>query len=587
MRSRRFWSYIHRYRRSYLTGYAAGLVSIAMSQLSPWVLKFAIDGIGRGVAPARLASYAGILVLLAIGDAAASYMLRVQIIGAAYRIETDLRSDFFAHLERLDLRFFQTHRTGDLMARATNDIRAVQRFAGFGLMRSVYTAVMLVASVAFMLTISLPLTIWAMVILPLVVVLFLSLGRQIHRRFDDVQAQFSALSTRVQESLSGIRVVKAFADEEAEAARFSEETDAVAAANLRLARIQGALWPAIGLVLGVAAVVLLWQGGDEVIRGRITLGQMVQFSYYLTRLSGPMVALGWVTSLWQQGRASMNRLDEIFGTTPQIKDSRDPITLTAVRGEIEFRSVTVAFDGPPVLRDVSLVVPAGQTVAIVGPTGSGKTTLVELIPRLFDPAQGQVLLDGHDVRQIALPSLRGAVALVPQETFLFSDTIEENIGFGLDGAVSGDGYRVAQAAEISQIAGDIKDFPARYDTIVGERGVTLSGGQRQRTAIARAVIRDPRVLILDDALSSVDTQTERAILDRLRGFMAARTSLLISHRISTIRHADRIVVLDQGRIVEQGSHDALLTQNGLYAELYEKQLIREALEAEDVPGVPP
>jgi len=587
MRSRRFWSYIQRYRRAYLIGYGAGLVSIAMSQLSPWVLKFAIDGIGRGIAPARLASYAGILVLLAIADAGASYMLRMQIIGAAYRIETDLRSDFFAHLEQLDLRFFQTHRTGDLMARATNDIRAVQRFAGFGLMRSVYTAVMLVASVAFMLTISLTLTIWTMVILPLVVVLFLSLGRQIHRRFDDVQAQFSALSTRVQESLSGIRVVKAFADEQAEAVRFQEETEAVVIANLRLARIQGALWPAIGLIIGAASVVLLWQGGDEVIRGRITLGQMVQFSYYLTRLSGPMIALGWVTSLWQQGRASMNRLDEIFGTTPQVKDSRDPITLTAVRGEIEFRHVTVAFDGPPVLRDISLVIPAGQTVAIVGPTGSGKSTLVELIPRLFDPRQGQVLLDGRDVRQIALASLRGAVALVPQDTFLFSDTIEENIGFGLDGAASGDGSRVAQAAEISQIAGDIEDFPARYGTVLGERGVTLSGGQRQRTAIARAVIRDPRILILDDALSSVDTQTERAILDRLRGFMAARTSLLISHRISTVRHADRIVLLDQGCIAEQGSHEALLAQNGLYAELYEKQLIREALEAEDVPGGPP
>jgi len=587
MRSRRFWSYIQRYRRAYLIGYGAGLVSIAMSQLSPWVLKFAIDGIGRGIAPARLASYAGILVLLAIADAGASYMLRMQIIGAAYRIETDLRSDFFAHLEQLDLRFFQTHRTGDLMARATNDIRAVQRFAGFGLMRSVYTAVMLVASVAFMLTISLTLTIWTMVILPLVVVLFLSLGRQIHRRFDDVQAQFSALSTRVQESLSGIRVVKAFADEQAEAVRFQEETEAVVIANLRLARIQGALWPAIGLIIGAASVVLLWQGGDEVIRGRITLGQMVQFSYYLTRLSGPMIALGWVTSLWQQGRASMNRLDEIFGTTPQVKDSRDPITLTAVRGEIEFRHVTVAFDGPPVLRDISLVIPAGQTVAIVGPTGSGKSTLVELIPRLFDPRQGQVLLDGRDVRQIALASLRGAVALVPQDTFLFSDTIEENIGFGLDGAASGDGSRVAQAAEISQIAGDIEDFPARYGTVLGERVVTLSGGQRQRTAIARAVIRDPRILILDDALSSVDTQTERAILDRLRGFMAARTSLLISHRISTVRHADRIVLLDQGCIAEQGSHEALLAQNGLYAELYEKQLIREALEAEDVPGGPP
>ncbi len=607
MRSRRFWSYIHRHWRAYLIGYGAGVLAIGMAQLSPWVLKLAVDGIRRGVPQTRLATYAGVLVLLGLAEAASNYVMRTQILGAALRIEAEIRRDYFAHLQRMHLRFFQRASTGDLMARGVNDIRAVQRFAGVGLMRSVYTSVMIVTSVAFMLSISVPLTLWMMAILPMVTLLFIALGHEIHRRFDRVQAQFSELSTRAQESFSGIRIIKAFAREEAESARFREESERVVDANLGLARIQGALWPAIGLILGVASVVLLWQGGDAVIHGRMTLGQMVQFSYYLTRLSFPMIALGWVTNLWQQGRASMHRLDEIFMTQPEIREPRDPVVLRDVRGEIEFRNVSVAFDGVPVLRNISLVIPAGRTVAIVGPTGSGKSTLVQLIARLYDPTEGQVLVDGHDVRRLQLASLRRAIAIVPQETFLFSDTVHENIAFGSSDDLShpdglpaplgpagaprqgmpGQGAsprHVADAAEISQIALDVEDFPRKYATVVGERGVTLSGGQKQRTALARAVIRDPRILILDDALSSVDTHTEQEILQRLRGIVASRTSILISHRISTIRDADWIVVLAAGRIVEQGTHDGLLAFGGLYADLYEKQLIREALEAEDAPG---
>ncbi len=588
MRSRRFWRYVHRHRRAYLVGYAAAAVSIAMAQLSPWALRLAVDGIGRHVPPARLAAYAGALVALGLLEALSSYAMRTRILGAAQQIEAEIRRDYFAHLQRMHLGFFQEIRTGDLMARAVNDIRAIQRFAGVGLMRSVHTTVTIVASVAFMLSIDVRLTLWTTLILPLVTLLFVVLGREIHRRFDAVQAQFSALSTRAQESLSGIRVVKAFAREEAERARFREESEKVVATNLRLARIQGALWPAIGLILGLASVVLLWQGGDAVIRGRITLGQMVQFSYYLTRLSFPMIALGWVTNLWQQGRASMDRLDEILGRPPAIRDSRDPVLLPDVRGEIEFRHVSMALGGTFVLRDITLLIPAGRTVAIVGPTGAGKSTLVQLIPRLYDPTEGQVLVDGHDVRQIRLAQLRRAIALVPQETFLFSDTLHENIAFGAAGdpaspaSPDSDG-RVLAAAEISQISVDAAEFPRGYGTIVGERGVTLSGGQRQRTAIARALMRDPRILILDDALSSVDTHTEQQILGRLRAVTASRTSLLISHRISTVRDADWIVVLDGGRIAEQGTHQDLLARGGLYADLYEKQLLREALEAEDAP----
>ncbi len=581
LHSRRFWSYVHRQRRAYLIGYGAALASIVVAQLSPWVLKFAIDAVRHPAPMSRLAEYAAALVVLALAEGGVSYVMRTQILGAAMRIEAELRRDYFAHLQRLHMGFFLTVRTGDLMARAVNDIRAVQRFAGVGLMRSVHTIVMLLVSIAFMLSISARLTVAVMVILPLVTLLFLALGRTIHRRFDMVQAQFSALSTAAQENFSGIRVVKAFAQEDAERARFGNENEKVVQTNLQLARVQGALWPAIGLILGVAAVVLLWQGGGEVVRGRITLGQMVQFSYYLSRLSFPMIAIGWVTNLWQQGRASMERLDEIFNTPPKIRDSRDPLILQDVRGEIEFRNVTVAYENSPVLRNISLKIPAGRTVAIVGPTGTGKSTLVHLIPRLFDPTDGQVLVDGYDVRRVSLESLRRAIGFVPQETFLFSDTLEENIALGVESA---DGHRVLEAAELSRIAEDVQEFPHQYATRVGERGVTLSGGQKQRTAIARAVIRDPRILVLDDALSSVDAHTEREILERLRSVLASRTSILISHRISTVRDADWIVVLSEGRITEQGTHASLLAHGGLYAELYEKQLLREALEEEDLPG---
>jgi ATP-binding cassette, subfamily B, multidrug efflux pump len=576
MRSRRFWAYVRRYRRAYLAGYAGALVSIAMAQSSPWVLRLAIDGI-RQHAGGTLALYAAGLVGLAAAEAAATYVMRWSILGAAYRVETDLRREYFAHLQRMPLAFFERTPTGDLMARAVNDIRAVQRFAGVGLMRSVHTAIMLVASVAFMLSLNVRLTLLMLAILPFVTLVFLVLGREIHRRFDAVQAQFSSLSTRVQEMMSGIRVVKAFAREPDQLARFEDTSREVIRANLRLARAQGALWPAIGLILGVASVVLLWQGGGAVIRGTLTLGELVQFSYYLARLSFPMIALGWVTNLWQQGRASMIRLDEIFAQAPSVADPPVPLEVDGVRGEITFRRVSVAFDGQPALRDVSLVIPAGRTVAIVGPTGAGKTTLVSLIARILDPTEGQVLIDGHDVRQLPLAVLRGAVAVVPQEPFLFSATLYDNIAFGGDAPAARPA--VVAAAEVSQIAADAAGFPLGYDTVVGERGVTLSGGQRQRATLARAVMRDPRIIILDDALSSVDTQTEQAILKGLRTVLASRTSIVIAHRISTIRAADRIIVLEDGRVADQGTHDELIGRGGLYAALYERELLREALEA--------
>lgn len=460
------------------------------------------------------------------------------------------------------------------MARAVSDVRAVQRFAGVGLMRSFHTVVMVATSVAFMLTVSPRLTAVTMAILPLATVLFVVLGRQVHRRFETAQERFSDLSTRAQENFSGIRVVKAFAREEAEVERFRDAVEAVAATNVRLARVQGAVWPAIGLVLGLAAVALLWEGGRLVAAGRLTVGQLVQFSYYLARLSFPMIAAGWVLNLWQQGRASMGRLEEVLNARPRIADPKDPVRLPAVRGEVEFQGVWFSYDGVPVLRDVNLRIPAGATVAVVGPTGAGKSTLVSLIPRLLDPTRGRVLLDGVDLRRLPLRTVREAVGFVPQDPFLFSDTLHANIAFG------GDGERVERAAEVARIAKDLGQLPQGYETLVGERGVTLSGGQRQRTALARALARDPRILVLDDALSSVDTQTEEEILRGLRSVLQSRTAVVISHRISTIRDADWIVVLDQGQVVEQGTHDALLARGGLYAELYEQQRLREALEQE-------
>ena len=584
MLSHRFWSYIRRHRRAYTWGYAAALGSILMVQLSPWVLKQAIDTIRRGIADGRLLGLAAGLVLLAVLEALFSYAMRLAILGAALKIEAELRRDYFDHLQRMHLAFFHGARTGDLMARAVNDIRAVQRFAGIGLMRSAHTAVMLVVSVAFMLSIDVRLTLWMMVILPLVTILFIAVGREIHRRFDQVQEQFSALSARAQENFSGIRVVKAFAQEAAETDAFRAENEKIVVTNLRLARIQGALWPAIGLILGIAAVVLLWQGGGDVITGRITLGQMVQFSYYLARLSFPMIALGWVTNLWQQGRASMERLDQILNTRPQISDPPQPVTPEAIAGEVEFRNVTFAYDGTPVLRGITLRIPPGRTVAIVGPTGAGKSTLVHLVPRLYDATDGQVLIDGHDVRRLSLRALRAAIGLVPQETFLFSDTLAENIALGGANEHRPGEEAVAAAAAISRIDQDVAEFPRAYGTVVGERGLTLSGGQKQRTAIARALIREPRILILDDALSSVDASTERDILAGLRAFRVQRTTILISHRISTIKDADLIVVLQDGRIVEQGSHAELIARGAVYADLYEKQLLREALEADETAG---
>lgn len=585
VRTRRLRSYILRHRRAYLTGFALGLISIGLSLVNPWVLRQAVDGIGAGVPPRTLLLLAAAYVAVALAGGVVRFHWRMRMLGAGRRIEYEIRNDYFAHLQRLHQGFYQHARTGDLMARAINDLNAVSRMVSAGIMHTANTVVMFIAAAVLMVIIDPPLALVVALILPMVSAVFVLLGRRIHRQFEAVQEQFSALSARAQENFSGVRVVKAYAQEPAEIEAFAVLNREYVRRALRMARTAGALWPSMTLILGLAAAAVLWQGGMAVVAGRITLGELVQFFGYLMMLSWPMIALGWTTTLFQQGLASMARLEEILDTKPLIAEPPAPVAPARLRGEIEFRGVTVAFDGVPVLRDINISIPAGATVAIVGPTGSGKSTLVSLIPRLFDPTAGSVLIDGIDVRRMSLAVLRGNIGLVPQEPFLFSDTLEENLAFGLDGDGAGlagrNGHRVRDAAGIAQLARDIQEFPLGYQTLVGERGITLSGGQKQRATIARALARDPAILILDDALSSVDTRTEEEILKGLRRFAAGRTSLIISHRISTVRGADLIVVLDGGRVAETGTHEELLAAGGLYADLYQKQLLREALEADE------
>lgn len=577
--SPRLRSYISRHRRSYAIGFLLSIGSAALLMLNPVIVRLAVDGIAHGVNRHMLVLYAGALVGIQLIVLVLRYFWRTSIFGAARRIEYEIRGDYFAHLQRMPLAFFQHTRTGDLMARAVNDLNTVHRFLGPGIMNGFNTVVMFVIAMGFMLSVDLRLTLYMLFVLPLVSLIFIILGPRIHRQFESVQEQFSVISAKAQENFSGIRIVKAFAQEPYEVEEFASLNREYMRRNLAVIKTSGVLWPLIDLFLGLAAVMLLWQGGQAVIGGRITLGQLVQFTAYLGLLSWPMIALGWVVNLMQRGMASMKRLDEIFIQKPRIADAPDARSLRAPRGEIELRGVSFAYDGTKVLHGVNLRIPAGSTVAIVGPTGSGKSTLVGLIPRLFDATEGQVLIDGVDVRRVWLEDLRQHIGFVPQETFLFSETLHENIGYGMQSA---DDRRVLHAAEAAQLTRDVADFPHGYETVVGERGVTLSGGQKQRVAIARAIARDPRILILDDALSSVDTDTEEEILTRLREVMASRTSIIISHRISTVRHADLIVVLDDGRIVERGAHDELLARGGLYAALYQKQLLEEELEQADV-----
>ncbi|MBI3668000.1 MAG: ABC transporter ATP-binding protein [Acidobacteria bacterium] len=574
--------YLRRYQRPLAFGLAALVMKDLTAALVPLLIRRTIDTLTAGLSASLVWKLGAALLGLALIKGFFQYWMRWILIGASREIEYDLRNDLFAHLTRLSPKFYGTHRTGDIMSRATNDLNAVRMMLGPGIMYWADTFVIFVAAVAVMVSIDWRLTFFVFLPVPAVSFTVGYFGRLIHDRFERIQAMFSDISSRVQENLAGVRIVRAYAQEDAERKQFRELNEGYITENLKLSRIWGSFYPMLEVLIGLTFVIVLWLGGRQVLRGAITLGSFVMFTSYMGMLIWPMIALGWVVNLMQRGTASLGRINQLLSERPDIDDSavgeEGP---PDIRGDIEFRGVRVDYGsngaGPraPALESVNLRIPAGQTLAIVGPTGSGKTTLVSLVARLLDPDQGSVRIDGMDVRHIPLATLRRAIGFVPQETFLFSDTIAENIAFGVGEAA---GEEIRQAAEAAGIAPEIEEFPQKYQTLVGERGITLSGGQKQRTAIARALVRDPRILILDDALSSVDTVTEERILNHLADVRRGRTTLLISHRVSTVRNADRIVVLAGGRLVEQGAHEELLARGGYYADLYQKQLLEEELE---------
>ncbi len=583
-RLRPLFPYLKKYRRGFAIGAVSTLLNNGIWILFPLVIGAAVDDLKSGVTHQKLVRWALLLIAIVFVKGIFQFLTRWVVIGISRDIEFDLRNDLFAHLEQLSYSYYQRTRTGDIMARATNDLNAVRMLLGPAIMYSANTIVFTIGALIFMTSISPRLTLYAFAPLPVVSIVVQYFGTRIHERFERIQAMFSDISARAQENFSGARIIRAFVQEEAEIRNFETANTEYINRSLRLVRLMGMLWPTLELLLGLAIVLVLWLGGREVLLGRITVGRFVAFNTYMVMLTWPVIALGWVINIFQRGTASMQRIDEIFKQQPEIHDlpavsvsgdGQPPLTEYPVDGGVEFRGLNFSYNGTPVLKDINLKIPAGSSLAIVGPTGSGKSTLVSLIPRIYDAPEGTVLIDGRPIRQFPLAWLRRNIGFVLQETFLFSDTVRENIAFGVQHATD---EEVRQAAEGANIAADIEGFPDKYMTMVGERGITLSGGQKQRTAIARALIRDPRILVLDDALSSVDTYTEEKILNHLREVMQGRTTIFISHRVSTVRNADRIAVLFDGRIVELGTHEELLALNGYYTDLYNKQLLEEELE---------
>jgi len=570
--------YILKYRKLIFIGILFVLISEAFYVIIPILIGRAVDSLKFGITGEKLLWFASLVIGSTLLSGIASFFTRQTIIVASRKIEYDLRNDFYRHVQSLHYLYFRDKKVGDIMAYATNDIPAVRNFLGPGIMYSVETVIEFVVILGIMFSMNLKLTLLTLTPLPLISYLVYKVGKIVHEKYEDIQEHFGTITTVAQENIAGIRVIKSYVREDYEVEKFKKLNFDYMLKNIKLIKVQSLTYPLMILITGISIILVVWYGGYQVIKGAMTLGQITSFLIYLGYLIWPMIAFGWIVNLTQRASASMDRLLEVFKVEPQIKDTNETdFSIKEISGEIKFKNVWFKYPDSEsyVLKGINLEIKQGQTVGIVGYTGSGKTTLVNLIPRLFDPDKGEVLIDGINVKKIPLKVLRESIGYVQQEVFLFSDSVKNNITFGVDGVSDEEVFNVAKIAHIYD---EVIEFPNGFDTIVGERGITLSGGQRQRVGLARALIKKPKILILDDSLSSVDAYTEEMILKSLKEFRAGRTTIIISHRITAVKDADFIIVLDDGEIVEQGTHDELLELGGIYADLYQKQILEEELE---------
>jgi len=571
------YPYLIRHRTRILVGTLFITIGNGIAIINPIIVKQAIDYLEKDIEVKQLLIYAGLIILIAFGQGVFRFLMRQTVIVGSRLIENDFRNDLFAHLQKMSARFFQNMPTGDIMSRMTNDLNSVRAVLGPGIMYSINTVVTFGFVVWMMLLLSPILTLVGLLPIPFMAFLVYKFGRQIHKRYQKIQAQLSKISTKAQENFSGIRIVKSYVQEKNEIDSFDKLNWEYVEKNMSFVRIFAAFHPMMHFIVGIAVILVLFVGGVQIVDGILTLGEFVAFTLYLGMLVWPSIALGWVVGIFQQGSASMERINVILDTPPEIMDDENTLSIEKINGEILFKNLSFAYNekSAPVLKNINLHIRAGSILAVVGRTGSGKSTLMNLLTRNYDSEPGMILVDGIDIRQIPLQTLRQNIGYIPQETFLFSDTIENNISFGI---ISAEEDQVQKAAINAQIHEAIEEFPNQYQTILGERGINLSGGQKQRISIARAIMKQPKILLLDDALSAVDTITEEKILEKLRKEMQNKTCIWISHRISALQDADKIIVLDQGEIIEEGTHGELLLLGGLYRNLYEKQKLEEALD---------